>query len=117
MKDLIGFLKVFENSAFKLYSECADYFAADPELSSFLRAMSKDEALHFHFMASAENAIEGPALHLRSAFALDKNTQLRIQGPIDEARRLLEDRHLEKNVLIEKVVLAEYSEWNDIFVM
>lgn len=116
MKRLANFLKDVENTAYTLYSNCASHFENDPKLSAFLRSLSDDEALHFHFMASAADSLSESQEPIATAILLDQKTKNRIRGPLDECATLLEENHLDTSILIEKIVESEYSEWNDIFV-
>lgn len=81
MKKIIVFLKVFEENAFLLYKDCSQKFSNDTEYSHFLKLLSDDEALHFHFISSASEVLSTITHDVQSDVLLYENMIKRIDMP------------------------------------
>ncbi len=114
MKDIINWLRGIEHLASEIYSQSAVKFSDDPKFKNFLEHISEDEAWHYHVMGSAaEYLAQEP--DLIPVISVDKGTNDKITGVFSDIRTGIEQKTISKDDLIEKIVAAELSEWNDIF--
>ncbi len=116
MQHLISFLKNVEHIAFELYNSCSNYFKEDHQFAKFLSKVADDEALHYHFMASASDTLSQLDHEINSEIKLDDDTKRRILAPLEECKKLLDEKVIDKDSFLIKLIESEYSEWNDIFV-
>jgi len=115
MKKLIRWLRDVEHLAYEIYFQAAAVFADDSQFKTFLEHIAEDEAWHYHVMGSAAeyfNTIPVPV----PAVSVDKETSDRVMKYFFDIRERLEKKTISKDELIEKIVEAELSEWNDIFI-
>ena len=114
MKKLIRWLRIVEHLANEIYLLAAKVYADDPQFKAFLEHNAEDEAWHYHVMGSAAeyfNLTPAPV----PAISVDEETSDRVMNYFSDIRERLEKRTISKEELIEKIVEAELSEWNDIF--
>jgi len=114
MKKLIRWLREVEHLAYEVYFEAASVYADDPQFKAFLENIAEDEAWHYHVMGSAAeyfNTTPAPV----PAISVDKETNDTVMKYFSDIRERLKKRKISKDELIEKIVKAELSEWNDIF--
>ena len=114
MKKLIRWLREVEQLAHEVYSEAASVYTDDPQFKAFLENIAEDEAWHYHVMGSAAeyfNTTPPPV----PAISVDKDTSDTVMKYFSDIREQLEKKTISKDELIEKIVKAELSEWNDIF--
>lgn len=114
MKDIIDWLKSVEHIAGEVYLEAAATFSHEKDLSEFLHQLAEEEAWHFHVMGSAANFLQSEPDFV-PAISVDKETEDRIISYFKTMRKGMESKTLSRNDLLEKIVRAEMSEWNDIF--
>ena len=114
MKKLIRWLREVEHLAYEVYSEAAGVYTDDPQFKVFLENIAEDEAWHYHVMGSAAeyfNSTPPPV----SIISVDKETSDTVMKYFSDIREQLEKKTISKDELIEKIVKAELSEWNHIF--
>jgi len=114
MNDIIDWLINIEHLAGETYKSTARYFSDDSDLKSFLDKIAEDEAWHFHIMGSAaENLKKLPISDY--AVSIDRETDLKIKGIFHELTVKMNSKTLTKEELLDSVITAEFSEWNDLF--
>jgi CheY-like chemotaxis protein len=114
MKKLVRWLREVEHNANDLYLNAATIYADDPQFKAFLEHIAEDEAWHYHVMGSAAeyfNSTPSPV----PVISVDKETSDRVLNYLSDIRERLEKKTISKEEFIEKIVEAEFSEWNDIF--
>lgn len=115
MQQIIEWLKHVEQLAHDIYKEASVIFQADRHFSMFLNQLTADEAIHFDLMGSASDYLLKNDIRIPQSISIDQNTRDHIEKPLKESHRLLKDQNLKKADMIECIVKAEFSEWNDIF--
>ena len=114
MKKLIRWLKEVEHLAHEMYFRAAAVYADDPQFKAFLEHIAEEEAWHYHVMGSAAeyfNTSPPPVV----VISVDEETNDRVMKYFADMKELLEKKTISKDELIEKVIKAELSEWNHIF--
>lgn len=114
MKELINWLKNIEHLASAAYGQAALAHSDDPEFSAFLARIAEDEAWHYSVMGQAQEFLASAGESIQ-AVAVDPATNERIQRYFEEMQTGLDQRTLSRQELIEKIMEAELSEWNKIF--
>jgi len=114
MDAIINWLINLEHVAGETYNRAAHYFSDDRDVKNFLEKMAEDEAWHFHTMGSAaENFRRLPLLI--SAVSIDTDTDKKINNLFIELSQKMDTGVLTKEELFDSMIIAEFSEWNDIF--
>lgn len=113
MSALIEWLIDAETLAEKLYAECAKYFSDDRDLSDFLSSLSKDEGGHRHIVTNLNHEIGLPS-DIPIEFSDDFKTTF--ITTMNNFILMLEKKTITKDSLLQYLVDAEFSEWNDVFV-
>jgi CheY-like chemotaxis protein len=114
MKKLVRWLREVEHKANDIYLKAATVYADDPQFKAFLEHIAEDEAWHYHVMGSAAeyfNSTPPPV----SVISVDKDTSDKVINLFSDIRERLEKKTISKEEFTEKIVEAELSEWNDIF--
>ncbi|MFC1461336.1 response regulator [Verrucomicrobiota bacterium] len=114
MQHIIDWLKGMEKLACDLYTGAAVVYQDDTDLLRFLNRLAKDESRHLDFMASASDdqaKHEVPC----SAITLDQDMRDRIEGPLRDGYKLVSSGTISKAQILNSIVKAEFSEWNDVF--
>jgi CheY-like chemotaxis protein len=114
MKKLIRWLREVEHLANDIYFQAANFYDDDRQFKAFLEQNAEDEAWHYHVMGSAAeyfNSIPAPV----PAISVDKETSDRVMKYFYDIKERLDKKTISKEEFIEKIVEAELSEWNDIF--
>ena len=114
MKNIINWLRKVEHLAGEMYLQAASIYANDTKLKRFLERTAEDEAWHYHVMGSAAVFLASEPDFV-SAITVDAETGNTIIKKISEITNGLEQKTLQRDELIEKIVDLELSEWNDIF--
>jgi len=114
MKELISWLKDIEHLASSAYGQAALAHADDPEFSAFLTRIAQDEAWHCSVMGQAQEYLASDQTCIQ-AVSVDPATNERIQRYFEEMQTGLDQQTLSRQELIEKIMEAELSEWNKIF--
>ena len=114
MKDLIKWLREVEHLANEVYLKAAAVYADEPQFKKFFEHNAEDEAWHYHVMGSAAEYFNRASVPV-PAISIDKETNDRVMEFFIDLRDRLERKTICKEEFIEKIVQAELSEWNDIF--
>jgi len=113
MRAIVEWLTGVERQAAEFYQEAAGRFAADGELSAFLRDLAEEEAWHLQLMQQAVPLLE------RSddpdAVAIDPLLRERVEERLRHGREVLVGGGLDRAELFELLAAVEFSEWNDLF--
>lgn len=115
MKNIISWLQGVEQLAEEVYLRGGEVFSSDYNLSTFLTHLAAEEAWHSHIMGIAAKFLDSEP-GTTSAISIDAETGDRVVNYFVEMRKGLEAKTLSKSELLEKIVEAELSEWNDIFI-
>jgi CheY-like chemotaxis protein len=113
--ELVNWLVRAEGLAAAVYAQALRSGAYDDRLSDLLERLSEDEAIHGQLLTSVAQASSDLASRI-PAVSIDPATSERLLAPLHAAKRALDAGALPRRQLIEALVDAEYSEWNDIFV-
>jgi len=113
--ELINWLVHAEGLAQAVYAQALRSGAYDDRLSDLLERLSEDEAIHGQLLTSVAQASSDLASRI-PAVSIDPATSERLLAPLHVAKRALDAGALPRKQLVEALVDAEYSEWNDIFV-
>lgn len=114
MKELIKWLREIEHIASRVYFQASEMFSNDNVFKKFLTDIAEDEAWHYHVMGSAE-AYLGSKPNPTPAISIDKETSDTIFKYFDDIQTGLDQRTISKDQLLVKIIGAELSEWNHIF--
>lgn len=114
MKAIIPWLIDIESSAADLYAEVAVAFRDDEDFSRFLALMSAEEREHATLLQQASAAVADKELK-RACFYFDDHFRRKVEAPFVRARNLLENGALTKNLMVDILAEAEFSEWNEVF--
>lgn len=114
MRDIIRWLRKVEHSAGETYAEAAALYAGERDFSAFLEHLAAEEAWHCQVMESAETYV-AEVESIEPDFSVDEETGTRILGYFEDMKEGLGSGTLSRQALLEKIVEAELSEWNDIF--
>lgn len=115
MKKIVKWLLEVELLAHEVYRQAASVYADDQSFSKFLNNLAEDEAWHSKVM---ENAIHFLASEpdFTPAITVDKITSDKVEKYFTDMKEGLEKKTLSKEGLTEKIIEAELSEWNNIFI-
>jgi CheY-like chemotaxis protein len=116
MRELVRYIADFEATAGNLYAEAAEFFNADPVLSSFLKDLEKDEISHYDMMNRVYDIINETSAGLHLDILIGRKTKERLESPIVKLRESLARKTLDEAALMGILVDLEYSEWNDVFI-
>jgi CheY-like chemotaxis protein/rubrerythrin len=114
MKKIIKWLREVEHLANEVYLQAAASHISNTSFSKFLEKMAEEEAWHYHVMGSAAHLLEEEP-DLIPAITVDHETGDRIQQYFYSLQHGLNNNSLSESEIIEKILEAELSEWNDIF--
>lgn len=114
MKKLVRWLREVEHIANDMYLKAASVYADDPQFKEFLEHIAEDEAWHYHVMGSAAEYFNSASPPV-PVISVDKETSDKVINLFSDIKEQLEKKTISKEEFIEKIVEAELSEWNDIF--
>ncbi len=114
MRELIDWLRGIEGLASTAYRQAASLYTDDQDFRLFLEHLAEDEAWHYRVMGKAAEYLQTDPACL-PAIAMDKKTSNRIERYFIDITEGLKQQTLTKQGLVEKIIEAEHSEWNDIF--
>ena len=114
MKKLVKWLREIEHNANDLYLNAANVFSGDSQFKAFLEHIAEDEAWHYHVMGSAAEYFSSTPPPV-PVISVDKETSDKVINFFSDMRERLKKETISKEEFIEKIVEAELSEWNDIF--
>lgn len=114
LRETIDWLIATERLAIDFYDNVVENFITDKEWSAFFRHMLIEERLHEEVMVKASKYI---AEHMSPppAISVDEETREKIAAPFVRSSELLSTGNFSKEDIIDCLVRAEFSEWNDIF--
>lgn len=115
MDEIIKWLIKIEHLASNIYSKAATYFDGNQKLKDFLVRAAEDEAWHYHAVASAAQHYQTRGLPAQS-IAVDDETQEKIERIFARISSEIDDKTLSEERVLDLLIQAEFSEWNDIFV-
>jgi CheY-like chemotaxis protein len=115
MQELSEWLIHIEHLAGNLYGGAARVFKYDEQLAGFLRHLADEEARHGQVMANVADYLRKNK-GMVSDVALDDVTRDRIEAPFLDCGSRLDSDSLRREHIINCIVSAEFSEWNDLFV-
>lgn len=114
MREIIIWLREIEHLASEVYALAATMNWDDKKFTKLLVQLAEEEAYHFHVVGSAAAYLEsGKAIV--PAIVLDNETKERISNYFFDMKKGLEDGSFTQEELFERIIVAELSEWNDIF--
>jgi CheY-like chemotaxis protein len=114
MKRIIKWLREVEHLANEVYLQASASHISNSSFSKFLGKMAEEEAWHYHVMGSAAHLLEEEP-DLIPAISVDQETGDRIRQYFYSLQNGLNNNSLSESEIIEKILEAELSEWNDIF--
>lgn len=114
MSDIITWLIGVETSAANLYEEAAIVFSGDEGFSRLLSRMAVEEREHEKLMQQASASITDDEMK-GASFSFDDEFRSKIEAPFSRAWCLLKDGALTKTAMVDILVEAEFSEWNEVF--
>ncbi|MGD9331694.1 MAG: response regulator [Desulfobacterales bacterium] len=114
MKDLILWVQEVEKLAQTVYEEAARIYSDDPPLKRFLEQNAREEAYHARLMGQAYHHVDSMQ-GASPVISFDESISKKVFETFADIKAALEARTLDKDDLIAKLVEAELSEWNDIF--
>jgi CheY-like chemotaxis protein len=115
MHELTEWLIHIEQLAGNLYRGAARVFKDDERLAGFLRHLAEEEEQHGIVMGKVAGFLQKDKGRA-SAIALDEVTRDRIEAPFLDCGSKMGSGSLKREHIINCIVAAEFSEWNDIFV-
>ncbi len=114
MKEVIDWLVQMEDTAANFYRRAAEYFSGDTELAQFLKGLCDDEKKHKAIILKAAEGLKSRN-NLPSLISVDTDTKKKLLHIFDECTSKMDRNELSKNALLDAVIAAEFSEWNEIF--
>jgi CheY-like chemotaxis protein len=114
MKKLVEWLISIERMSGSFYKDAAAAFRHDEVLTRFLDHLAADERWHSHIIEIAADYVQD-GMGLSSVISMDPETRAKVEDSFQESNYKLAEGILSKNDVLESIFLAEFSEWNDIF--
>ncbi len=114
MKDILNWLEGVEQSAADLYRKASEIFSCDSRFSAFLNLLAEEELEHQRLINTAVELMEGKT-EQESGIIVDEKIRAKVEAPLEKAKAGLDAGTMTKAAMMESVVEAEFSEWNDIF--
>ena len=115
MEEIIKWLAYIEKCASAFYKKSAVALKDDHELSIFLNHLSEDEDQHAELLEKASGYLIEIDTPIEPALLVDENFKAKIEEYFLKCGEEKSVEHISKKEVIESLVAAEYSEWNDIF--
>jgi CheY-like chemotaxis protein/rubrerythrin len=115
MSEIIIWLLSIEKLSVNLYRSAAGYFDNDDKLLHFLLNLAEDEAQHYALMESVGKFMRDSGRTYEAAITLDEITRLKIEKPFVTSGKKMSNGTLTVADMMECIKIAEFSEWNDIF--
>jgi CheY-like chemotaxis protein len=115
MNEIISKLMNIERMASDLYTRSAVFFAEDPHLSNFLECLAEDELLHLHLLATASEC-SSTACVADPLLTFENEDEPNILTIFREIETGLDSGTITKEELLTRVIRAELTEWNEIFI-
>jgi CheY-like chemotaxis protein/rubrerythrin len=115
LRDIINWLMNVESLAAAFYREVAEAYEEDRKIADFFNALSAEESWHLQVMKNALQCLPDRE-EIIAPFTLDGTTKEKIEAVFTEGSALLAPGGLDREKLLARLVTAEFSEWNDVFV-
>lgn len=115
MKKQLEWLKGMEGTAGRVYEKAALYYSGRKDIFEFVRHLAYDERAHGEIIGRAEKEFSAIVPASPPAAYLPEEEMRRIEGRFLMMERGIDGKTLTVKELLEYVVEAEYSEWNDLF--
>lgn len=113
--EISSVLRPLETEARGVYADLADHFVAQPTLSLFLRALSKDEGMHLELLGAADELLrEADDVPKASLQFATEDSRWMIET-LRSLRNRADAGRLSETQLLEGIIDAEFSEWNEVF--
>jgi CheY-like chemotaxis protein len=114
MLSIVSWLEEIEGCAAELYTVAARYFEADQAFSAFLQQLAEEEQWHRRLIGSQLPDREHDPAEA-ALFTLDEETRAKISGLFTDGLARLAVGEMSREAMLETIAVAEFSEWNDIF--
>ncbi len=114
MTKLVKWLEKIELKAAELYQCASEAIEEDEEFSVFAARLARDERQHASHLGSVSKNLLGQ-LEEKSAVEVDEKTKREVERYLIDMEAQIKKLPASKNALIETILDAESSEWNDIF--
>lgn len=115
MEEIIKWLAYIEKCASVFYKKSAVALKDDHELSAFLNHLSEDEVEHAELLEKASEYLRQIDTPIEPAILVDENFKTKLEEYFLKCGEEKSIENISKEELIESLVAAESSEWNDIF--
>jgi len=115
MEEILKWLVYIEKCASAFYKKSAVALKDDQELSTFLNHLSEDEDQHEGLLEKASDCLRQIAPPIEPAIFLDEDFKAKIEGYFQKCNEETSIEHISKKEVVDSLVAAESSEWNDIF--
>lgn len=115
MEEIIKWLAYIEKCASAFYKKSAVALKDDRELSAFLNHLSEDEDQHAELLEKASEYLMQLDTPIEPAILVDENFKAKLEEHFLKCGEEISIEHISKKELIDSLVAAESSEWNDIF--
>ena len=115
MEEIIKWLAYIEKCASAFYKKSAVALKDDHELSIFLNHLSEDEDQHAELLEKAAEYLRQIDTPIEPAILVDESFKAKLEEHFMKCGTEKSIEQITKKELIESLVAAEYSEWNDIF--
>lgn len=115
MNEVISWQIGVEKTAADLYEKAAKFFHEDKDFSEFLSHLSEEETEHVKLLEHGRDAVSEENIKSAS-FYFDDVFRAKIETPFVRAENLFQKAELTKSDMIDIVVDAEFSEWNEVLI-
>jgi CheY-like chemotaxis protein len=115
MDETVKWLIGIEDTASKIYREASALLKDNPPLSEFTSRLAREEEEHRDLLADlADTAKEKKDIF--PAVAIDSGVKEEVEGLLADVKKLISSGSPDRGKLVESIIEAEFSEWNDIFI-
>jgi two-component system chemotaxis response regulator CheY len=114
ISEMLAFLKPVEAAAQAAYTELAARCADRPRLAFFLQQLARDEATHLELLRRAEEQLRETGQDSEASILLRDSTAQAMRSLPELVDRERTGRLTERD-LLDGIVRAEFSEWNEVF--
>jgi len=115
MNEVVSWLIGVEETAADLYEKTAKVFHEDKDFSDFLSHLSEEEKEHVKVLENARDAVSEENIK-HASFYFDDEFRAKIETPFVRAENLHQNAALTKSAMIDIIVDAEFSEWNEVLI-
>jgi CheY-like chemotaxis protein len=113
--EIIALLRPIEQEACASYAALAKAFTEPPALPGFLQTLSRDEATHLKLLDNAEQMLPATGGATEPGLLFGPEESRRMIGRMEALRKPLAGGPLNETQLLEAIIDAEFSEWNEVF--